>query len=431
MQEQESSLEPTVKGRSSGSLLTVLGATVLSAASSFLVLLIVAPALGPAAYATFAVYWSALFMVVGVLFGVQQETTRAVAQHTVTAPDATQQRSSPMRFAAVLGAALLVLLAATGSLWSVPLLGEGHTSWAIPLAIAVAAYVGVAALNGILAGRGAWNPFAAIPVIDGVLRLVLVILVLWQDWGGTALAWAVAIPFPVSFLVVYLWQRRFVRAHGQVAESYRELAANSSRTVLASAATALLVNGFPVVLSIFGRSEPALLGAVVLALTLTRAPILMPLTALQSMLIAKFSSSTQSTTKFKAVVLLGILLATAVLATAAGIWGTTILVWIFGEGFALNGWLLAGLVAASGCLGLLTVTGASALAAEKHNVFAAGWVCGALVAVTLVAVLPIGIGTRTVVALTCGPLLGALVHLLASRAGRSAHPHDVILDKAE
>lgn len=431
MQEQEPSLELAVKGRSSGNLLTVLGATVLSAASSFLVLLIVAPALGPAAYATFAVYWSALFLVVGVLFGVQQETTRAVAQQKVSAPDVIHRRASPMRFAAVLGAALLVLLAATGSLWSAPLLGVGHESWAIPLAIATAAYVGVAALNGILAGRGAWNPFAAIPVIDGVLRLALVIAVLWQGWGGAALAWAVAIPFPVSFLVVYLGHRRFVRAYGEVAESYRELAANFSRTVLASAATALLVNGFPVVLSIFGRSEPALLGAVVLALTLTRAPILMPLTALQSMLIAKFSSSTQSTAKFRAMVLLGIVLATAVLAAAAGVWGTAILGWIFGEAFALNGWLLAGLVAASGCLGLLTVTGASALAAEKHNVFAVGWVCGALAAVTLVAVVPFGVGTRTVVALTVGPLLGALVHLLATRSGRSTQTQDAILDEVE
>lgn len=404
------------KHRPTRSLGIVLLATVLSAASSFVVLLIVAPALGPSNYSVFAVYWSALFMVVGVLFGVQQETTRAIAARANTLEiSAPREGASPLRFASIVGFSLLALIASTGPLWAASLWGAGHDDWALPLAVAVASYVIVAALNGILAGRGAWGSFAAVPLIDGALRLLLVGLVLWFGAGGSGLAWAVAIPFPVSFLIVYLSRRGFVRKYGTVRETYRELAGNSSKTMVASAATAVLVNGFPVVLSVFGRAEPAMLGAVVLALTLTRAPILVPLTALQSMLISKFSGDAGSGARLKAAVLMLIVAATAFLAVAAALWGPAILSWIFGDGFALSGWLLGGLVLASGCLGVLTVTGAVALAAERHNLFVAGWVTGALVAILLVALLPFDIGTRAVVALICAPLLGSAVHFVKLR----------------
>lgn len=416
--QQQADGEPAAEevSKPTRSVLTVLVATAVSAVSSFVVLLIVAPALGPSGYAVFAVYWAALFMVVGVLFGVQQETTRAVAQ--IAAEEGPEPAStSPMRFAVVLGLGLLLVIGVTGWWWSIPLFGEGHQSWAIPLAIAVAAYVGVAALNGILAGRGAWGPFAAIPLIDGLLRLLLVALALWLDLGGTALAWAVAIPFPVSLIIVLCWKRRFVATHAAISGGYQRLAVNSSRTVLASAANALLVNGFPVVLSLFAGANQDALGAVVLALTLTRAPILVPLTALQSMLIARFSGDRAAVGRFMIVAIGGIAVVAGLIALVAGLWGESVLGWVFGEGFAIAGWLLAGLVLASGCLGVLTVTGAAALARERHNAFAAGWVVAALVAIVLVAVLPSEVGVRTIVALVSGPLIGAVWHLLALRVG--------------
>lgn len=420
MQERDGgnvTVEPAV-GRSR-SVLLVLAATAVSAASSFTVLLIVAPALGPSGYAVFAVYWGALFMVVGVLFGVQQETTRAVAQLASGAPSLAAS-TSPMKFAAGVGLLLTLIVAATSWGWAGQLFGHGNQTWAIPLAVAVASYVGVAALNGILAGQGVWGPFAAIPLIDGVLRLVLVSVVLWFDLGGTALAWAVAIPFPASLGAVLLWQRDLVKSRGVILGGYRRLAANSSRTMLASAATALLVNGFPVVLSIFAGADQAALGAVVLALTLTRAPILVPLTALQSMLIARFSGERATANRFVLTVLIAIVLFTALLALIAGLWGETVLSWIFGGGFAVSGWLIAGLVSASGCLGVLTVTGAAALAKEKHNVFAAGWVLAAGIAILLVALLPISVGNRTVMALIAGPLLGAAWHIIRLWSARRA-----------
>lgn len=400
---------------SRGGLLLVLAATAVSAVSSFVVLLVVAPALGPAGYASFSVYWAALFMLVGVLFGVQQEATRAVSASGPAAPAAAHPSASLIRFAAIVGSGMIVVLASTGLLWAGPLFGVENVDWAAPLAVAVGFYVGVAALNGILAGSGQWSAFAAVPLIDGVLRLILVAAVLWLDADRTALAWAVAVPFPVSLAVVAAARARAVRRRALVAESYRSLSANVGRTIVASSANAVLVNGFPVVLAVLVGGDQAALGAVVLALTLTRAPILVPLTALQSMLIARFSSFPDAARRLMTTVVTALIVLTPLLAVIAGVWGTTVLKAFFGQGFAIPGPLLFGLVLASGCLGLLTVTGAWVLARGRHSAFAAGWVIACAVSVVTVALVPGEVGLRTVIALIVGPIMGAAWHLWTGR----------------
>lgn len=414
---------------SSRGLALVLGGTVLSAASSFIVLLIVAPALGPEGYASFSVYWGALFMLVAVLFGVQQETTRGVAAYSAAqggsvggargAGDARGARSgagrttSTLAYAAVIAVTLLVVIAGSGSLWSERLFGSGAGTWAIPLAVAVAAYVVVAAVNGILAGTETWGPFALLAVIDAVLRLLFVVVVLIGDWGGTALAWAVALPFPLSLAVVFMLRRSHLLAHARVAESRGQLTANIGRTVAASVATAVLINGFPVVLSLVGGAGQAELGAVVLAVTLTRAPILVPLTALQSMLISRFSGSPAGRTKLLIAVVVVIAALTALVALFVWAWGGALLAMFFGDGFVLAPAILAALVAAAGCLGIETATGAAVLSTGNHTMFAVGWIVAAVVAVAVVAIPFAGLGERVALALVVGPLIGSALHAFA------------------
>lgn len=393
--------------------------TVVSAASSFIVLLIVAPALGPADYAKFSVYWSALFMVVAILFGVQQESTRGVAAaqgaRSETAAKPGQRRTSVLRFALMIAAGLLVVIGATSPFWSEALFGSGSASWGVPLAVAVAAYALVAATNGILAGTGQWAAFALLAVIDGVLRLVLVGVALGLGLGGTALAWAVAIPFPVSLAVVFFGKRRTIRANTLVAGSTGRLAANMSRTLTASVAAAILINGFPVFMSVFGRTDEASLGAIILAVTLTRAPILVPINALQSMLIARLSGASAGRNRLLALVIAVIVVLTLLVAGVVWLWGGPLLGHFFGEGFVLSADTLAWLVAAAGCLGVLTATGAAALALERHSLFAAGWVVAAVFALATLAFLPASLEARITLGLVVGPLLGSLVHLAALR----------------
>jgi len=87
-----------------------------------------------------------------------------------------------------------------------------------------------------------------------------------------------------------------------------------------------------------------------------------------------------------------------------------------GRAFAAN-MLLASVerqakCAAAVAIALLTLTGAAAVAAALHRAYSIGWV-SATVASALLLLLPLGLETRTVIALLCGPMVGIAVHLAA------------------
>src|SRR6185503_13919321 len=90
--------------------------------------------------------------------------------------------------------------------------------------------------------------------------------------------------------------------------------------------------------------------------------------------------------------------------------------WLLREGFGseyrADGELLAWLTGAAVAIALLTLTGAAAVAAALHRAYSVGWV-SATVASALLLLLPLGLETRTVIALLCGPLVGIAVHLAA------------------
>jgi O-antigen/teichoic acid export membrane protein len=159
-------------------------------------------------------------------------------------------------------------------------------------------------------------------------------------------------------------------------------------------------------------------GVVILAVTLTRAPLLVPLTAMQGNLIAHFVD--QRTARLRALVapaaLVGAIGVVGVL--AAGLVGPWLVRAGFGPAYHVAGGLLAWLTAAALAIALLTLTGAATVAAAMHRSYALGWVC-ATVAATLLLLLPLPLQTRTVVALLCGPVAGIGVHLIAlARPGR-------------
>jgi O-antigen/teichoic acid export membrane protein len=160
-------------------------------------------------------------------------------------------------------------------------------------------------------------------------------------------------------------------------------------------------------------------GVIILAVTLTRAPLLVPLTAMQGNLIVHFVD--ERTDRLRALVvpaaIIGGIGAVGVL--AAGIVGPWLLRVAFGPQYDANSALLAWLTGAAVAIAMLTLTGAAAVAAALHRAYSLGWV-GATVASGLLLLLPLPLETRTVVGLLCGPLVGIGVHLLAlRRAGHS------------
>jgi hypothetical protein len=399
----------------------ILIATALSGGSGYLVTGIVARQIDEADYALFSFFWSALYLVVGASGGVQQEITRATTttQSPDVAADAPAVRPARIRlFALVVAAALFALLAATGPLWAPALFGDGAGRFVVPLALGAASYILVAALCGSLYGIVAWRALSTMIAIDGVIRLaaVLVVLALGGDLG--ALAWAVVLPFPAAIAVVGPFVARSLTRDLRVDVGTRRLAWNVARTVLASAATASIISGFPVLLSATSVDDaPAALAPIVLALMLTRAPIVIPLLALQSYLIVDFRGHARTVLRRFAVIE-AVVASVAVVATVLAVLvGPQLIVAVLGEKYDIAGWMLGVIVASSALVAGLCVSGPALIAQSRHSANVAGWVVAAVGTVVALA-LPIELYPRVALALLAGPLLGFAVHVGALVVGR-------------
>ena len=186
----------------------------------------------------------------------------------------------------------------------------------------------------------------------------------------------------------------------------------ASHSIAAAGASAILIMGFPVLLKATSADLGAAGGVVILAVTLTRAPLLVPLTAMQGNLIAHFVD--QRDRRLRSLVVpvaaLAVLGGAAVL--VAGLLGPWLLRTAFGPDYQLGGALLAWFTAAAVMIAVLTLTGAATVAAALHRAYAVGWISATL-ASTLLLLAPWPLETRTVVALLCGPLVGIAVHLIA------------------
>ncbi len=171
----------------------------------------------------------------------------------------------------------------------------------------------------------------------------------------------------------------------------------AAHSITAAGASAILVMGFPVLLKLTSDELGAQGGVIILAVTLTRAPLLVPLTAMQGNLIAHFVDERND--RVRALIgpagIIGGVGALGVL--AAGVVGPWLLRVAFGPQYHASGALLAWLTAAAVAIAMLTLTGAAAVAAALHRAYALGWV-GATVASGCLLLLPLTLQTRTVVA---------------------------------
>jgi O-antigen/teichoic acid export membrane protein len=407
-------------GRSArSSVALILGATVISGVAGYVVTWRVYTTIGAAGYGVFSVFWSALFLVVGVLFGLQQESTRATAQTQVerVAPGGapTRRTVSLWAFAAVTALVVATVVMATSLLWAAPSLGRADQGLAWFVAGGAALNCLVAGASGVMAGAGMWRQLAAIVALDGILRVTGVLAVLSFTHDLVPLAIAVIVPFPLSLAIVFLSAPRALVRNARVAISVPSLIANTGRTMLAASATAVLINGFPLVLSFFaGGDRHAELGSLVLAVTLTRAPILVPLTALSSFLVSRFSHHPAGVARTVTLLLGGIAMVIVVLCAAAWLWGEPVMHFVFGEEFDLGAGVLVALIASSGLIGALFVSGSAVLARDAHGLYAAGWVLASVVTLLLLFV-PLDLPARAALALAAGPAAGLAVHLVGLR----------------
>jgi O-antigen/teichoic acid export membrane protein len=391
-----------------------MGGTAVIGLSGLAILGITARALGADDYAAFGVFWSAVFFVVALIFGAQQESTRSVAQRRQSTGG-----TSLVTFAIALGSLAATVLLVTAPAWRPPAL-DGHV-WAV---VAVAAggllYTLTGVLAGVLAGAGLWNGYAGMLIAEGASRFALVLLAIAVASGVTPLAWAVVAAYPVALLVGGVALRRH-RVGFRVDDSIATLVGNTVKTMTAAAAVAALVNGFPLIMSMFARgASDESVGALTLAIMLTRAPLLVPLMALQGLLIKRFSDATRPIARSLIQIVLACVLGAGLLGLAAGAIGPGLLRSFFGPEFELSSTTLALLVLSSGLIGALSVTAPALVARNRHGLNVVGWAAAVVVSVGLLALSPGGLDVRAPVALLAGPAVGLVIHL--TMVGRLDRP---------
>ncbi len=404
-----------------GSVARVGLATAISAACGYAVLYLAARNLDPAGFSVFGVFWGAFGLVTGAANGLLQEAARDVRANRATTPAAGGPHTNPMRVAAGVGLAAAAVIGVSSPLWAPQVFAEERGLSVLLLSAGLAGFCLHATLLGMFAGVGQWGRYGALMVTDAVIRVVIAAAAFLLGWDLTGFLWATvggAVAW-VLVLTVSAGARSAARLRtpGSIATFLR----GASHSIAASGASAILVMGFPVLLKATSGQLGAAGGVVILAVTLTRAPLLVPMTAMQGNLIAYFvdhaarhrGARLRALVKPAAVIVVvgfpGIL--------AAGLLGPWLLRVAFGPQYQTSGTLLAWLTAAAVSIAVLTLTGSATVAAALHRAYALGWVAATVAAAGLLT-LPLDLATRTVVALLCGPLVGIAVHLAAlARAG--------------
>lgn len=394
--------------KAAGGATQIIGATAVAGVAGYLVTWLVYRVVGPAPYALFAIFWASLYLGVGALSGIQQEVTRAT--HPIE--PGTRHGASRARAFGV-AAALLVLVATLASavLWVDAVFPSDGWSLVWPLAVGASAYVLVATLSGSLYGVSQWRSLALMISTDGVLRLALVGAILTTTNDIVALAWAVALPFPLAIMLLWPVIRRHFVGRSDIDVGYGRLTWNVARTVLAAVSTAVLVSAFPLLLGVTARgTDEALIGELIFTLTLTRAPLVVSVMALQSYFIVQFRQRVHHWAGFLLRVM-GVLAAGGVVLALAGWWlGPPVFELVSGAPVTLEGGIIAVMVASSALVGALSVSGSAVLGRGGHLAYSAGWLVAAL-ATVVIMVLPVDdILLRVGIATVAAPVLGLAVH---------------------
>ena len=381
-------------------------ATIFAAASGFVVMWIASWARDAKhGYNSFLAYWGLFFACTGLIDGITQETTRAVAASRETQ---VRGNANPWKLGAAIGAALAVIALLAG-LFAMGRIVPTHPGTATGLlAFGLLSYAFQAVLSGILSGSGLWNRYAALVALDSGVRLVLAVVV-WALGGGLveflaitvigALSWAVVLALAPVRVQLDVDRGAFVRRVGSA--------------MVASGASAALITGFPTAASAAfpAATAGAAVAAINNAVMLTRAPVLVPLQRFQSALVVRFVERRDTVYRALAAPVGAIMGVGLVGFAAAWLIGPWILRVAYKPELFVDGLTLGLLTFASAFMGMLMITGVAVLALERHAFYVAGWLAATATAFAVLFLAPWGVATTVVMALFAGPIVGALVHL--------------------
>lgn len=394
----------------------ILAATVISGIASYVVIWLVPKAIGFGAYTEFAIFWATMYLIIGTLSGVQHEIARATRP---LVESSVSEVNRAKRFGTVAVAVVGILLPLSGLIWAPVVFPTFGSALIGPLAVGAAGYVTVAVLCGTLYGLSRWGWVAAFTVADAAFRVILVAITLQFTSDVVLIAWAAALPFPLAILAFWPVVRHRVVGRAQLDVGFSALTSNVLHTVGGAASTSVMVSGLPLFIGVTSMTaDAAELGMVILAITLVRAPLIVPAMALQSFLVIRLRGGALTKRAIGTIIgaLTGIGVALAALGAAIG-------PWVFeslypGEPIP-SGVFIATLVGSSVLIAALFFTGSAALARSQHRWFVAGWATGAIASISTLVLVPGDLLFRVTLTLVVAPIAGMLVHVIGLRGRRA------------
>lgn len=394
-----------------GKTLSSVGlSSLVAAACGYLVLIVASRSLTPADNANFLAFWGVLLGLFGVLTGLMTEATRAVKSRSM--PSAVNHpRGAPVLPVSLLIGAGLALVVAVGSPWWMSALvpNAPELLW-LGIALAVLLYAGHIGLAGATAGLERWGTYASLAATEALFRLVIMALAAFLGGSLAGLEFGA-----LSGTLVWLYFAAFSSGgrSGMRARADVDVLPYIVRCALAmatAAATAVLITGLPAVIKIAASpADFALAAPLLLAVSLTRAPIMIPLQAFQGVVMTALIHSQRPAHQVLAKPFAAILALGVVGAGAAALVGPWIML-IFGPDYAVPGILLGALTLAAAFLAVLTLTGTAAMALGRHRLYLAGWVVATMVSISILFI-PGPLDQVVVASLFAGPILGSLVHI--------------------
>lgn len=383
-------------------------ALVISGISGFVVTLIAARVLEPARYAEFSTAWASLYMLVAALNGIQQEVSRSIAAH-VAVEDVSRTREEPIGLlrAAVVCTMVWSLAVCVILCVVVPRLPQFATLWLlVPAGFFIA---GEMLICGLLAGMGRMQEFAYVLILEASTRFLLfVVAAVWGSQMTVSVLFVFAVvPFAAWLLLLPRLRLRLPRWSDSGA--WRSQSLRFMTVGMATLLTGVLTTGIPVVISVAGRhDDPAAVGTLILLITITRAPLMMPLASFQSALVGHFVRLGKRMISRLMAAIVGTLALGVVVAGLAGWLGPELLGLLFGETYGASARTFFWITLSAVGLAVQTETGATALASGSQRAYLASWAVTAAITIGLFFT-PIELIARTALALGIGPLIGAIL----------------------
>lgn len=394
-------------------------AAIASGISSYVMLMIVARHLSLAENATFLVFWSAMSLGFGIFTSIQSDATRAAAvwarvPRQGVEPARTRPRLVTMIWAA--GAASMLAVMLSSRLWADGLFMQGAAALALIAAVGQFGASTSAAYNAVLVGHGRHSIFALVILLDGLLRLACVSIVV--AGGGSLVAISLATMLPSFTWLIPWFIHRETRGELRRTRSDRGVRGTLTawgQTVLASVCNSALIVGFPVLArSTSTEREFAAAAPVLLAVVLVRGPLLLPLGAMQTVIIGHVASSPAGRIDVPRVwVARAVAVAVAVVALAV-VAGPPMLRLVNAE-YVVSGPAFGGIALGSILLATFALISTVVLGRGRHSQYLLGWGV-ALAAVLAVLATPVPLEPRIVTSVIVGPVAGMAVHLLSRRS---------------